>query len=148
MKKIISIPPNYFYLGIILIIILYFLFPSFNIIKYPYNLLGAIFIIFGFFLISWTYLLFKKYKTPEKFEKSIFLVTQGPYKFSRNPMYLGAVIFLIGLAALFQNILGFISPILFFLIMHFMFIPYEEKKTEKDLGKKYLSYKKKVRRWI
>ena len=63
-------------------------------------------------------------------------------------MYLGGVLFLTGLALLLQNVMAFISPVLFFLIMNFMFIPYEEQKMLKEHGDPYRLYKNKVRRWI
>jgi len=103
---------------------------------------------FGLLIIFWTWKLFINAGTKEDFSESKTVVVGGPYKYSRNPMYAGMIIFLIGLVILFENILGFISPVLFFLIMEFMFIPFEEKKMEKELGKKYLDYKKKVRKWL
>jgi len=141
-------PINFLFAGIILIILLFFIFPNFNLIKFPYNLIGIIFLIMGVWLILLVWKMFKKNSTPESFEKSRVLVTTGPFKFSRNPMYIGKILFLIGLCILLGNVLSFISPLLFFIIMDRFFIPFEEHKTEKDLGKKYLSYKRKVRRWI
>jgi len=147
-KKPKTIPPTYFYICIIFNVAIIFLLPSLNLINSPYNLLGIFPIIFGFYLIARAYYIFKMYKTPEKFEKSTYLVTSDIYKYSRNPMYLGAIIFLIGLAVLCKNLIGFLSPIFLFLILNFVFIPYEEKKTARELGEKYLKYKNKVRRWI
>jgi len=148
MKKIISRPPTYFYISIVLIIILRFIFPNFNLIRFPHNLLGILLMIFGFYLIGKSYFLFKKHKTPEDLSESKALVIEDIYKYSRNPMYVGSIIFLIGLSILIQNVLSFIILIMFFLIMDKMFIPFEEEKMEKTFGKKYLEYKKKVRRWI
>jgi len=147
-RKIISLPPNYFYAFIIFIVAVYFLFPYLNIIIFPYNLIGLVIFTLGFYLMSWSWLRFKKHQTPESFKKSTALVQDGPYKFSRNPMYLGMTLILLGLAVLFKNIIGLIAPFLFFLTMHFMFIPFEEEKNEKELGEKYIDYKKKARRWI
>lgn len=141
-------PLNYFFIGMLLIIVLFFMFPNLNIINFPYNLIGIIFLIIGVWLILGVWFLFKKNNTTESFEKSKVLVTNGPFKYSRNPMYIGKILFLLGLAILFGNILGFISPILFFIVMDKIFIPFEERKTEMDLGKKYLDYKSEVRRWI
>jgi len=147
-RKIISLPPNYFYACIVLTILTIFIPNVKTIISYPYNLLGILIMILGFYLISITYLQFSKSKTPESFEKSKCVVTTGLYKYSRNPMYIGSIIFLIGLSILIKTLIGFVFPIALFLILNYMFIPFEEEKMEKELGKKYLKYKKTVRRWI
>jgi protein-S-isoprenylcysteine O-methyltransferase Ste14 len=147
-RKIIWIPPTYFYLAIIIIMVTYFLLPQYNIIAYPYNLLGVILIILWWYFIISPYYLFRAKNTPEKFEKSTCVVTEWLYKYSRNPMYLWSIILLIWLALLSWNIISFISPIFLFLFLNFMFIPYEEEKWEKELWKQYLDYKKKVRRWL
>ena len=119
-----------------------------NLIIFPMNLFGIPLMLLGFFLIMNAYYLFKKHHTPEKFEKSTCVVKTGLYKRSRNPMYLGGLFFLMGLSILSGNIISFISPILFFIIINWMFIPYEEEKMGKEIGKEYVDYKKKVRRWI
>jgi len=148
MKKIISIPPNYFYLLIILAIPFRFFFKDLNLIQFPWNILGIILMIIGIIFVIIPYNLFVKYKTPEKFQPSTCVVTDGIYKYSRNPMYLGGLIFLIGLVIILQNVLAFIAPIVFFLIINYMFIPYEEEKMETECGQDYLLYKKKVSRWL
>jgi len=148
MKKIISIPPNYFYISTFLIILSRFIFPEFNLIKSPHNFLGILPIILGFYLIMESYFLFKKHKTPENFSESKALVIEGIYKFSRNPMYLGAIIFLIGLSVLIQNILSFAIAAIFFFIIDKMFIPFEEEKMQKTFKKGYADYKKKTKKWI
>ena len=145
-KKI--LPPNYFFIGIALIAVSYFIFPNLNYIKYPYNLWGVVFVVFGIALIIGAWRQFVKNNTPEKFEKARKLVTDGLYLYSRNPMYVGKILFLIGLAWLTGNALSFISPLIIFIIMDRYFIPFEEKKTAADLSEKYLVYKKKVRRWL
>lgn len=104
--------------------------------------------IIGIIFVIIPYNLFVKYKTPEKFQPSTCVVTDGIYKYSRNPMYLGGLIFLIGLVIILQNVLAFIAPIVFFLIINYMFIPYEEEKMETECGQDYLLYKKKVSRWL
>jgi len=141
-------PINYFFAGIISIVLIYFLFPDFNLIKFPYNLFGIVFLILGVWLILKVWSLFKKNKTPESFEKSRVLVTKSLFKYSRNPMYIGKILFLVGLCILIGNVLSFIIPILFYIAMDKLLIPLEEEKTLKDLGREYSNYKKRVRRWI
>ena len=72
----------------------------------------------------------------------------GSYKLTRNPMYLGVSIALFGAAFYFGNLLSFLSPLIFFIAVNLYFVPSEERLMESIFGKKYIDYKKKVRRWI
>jgi len=147
-RKIISIPPKYFYLSIIIIIAARFLLPQFNVIIFPYNVLGVILFLVGFYFIFWTWKIFKKYNTPENFDKSTKLVTEGLFRFSRNPMYLGGFLILFGLFIFVGNLVSLLGPVLYFLFIHFMFIPFEEEKNEKTFGQEFIDYKKRTRKWI
>lgn len=76
------------------------------------------------------------------------LITFGPYRFSRNPLYLGGNVFIFfGAAALLGS-----PTALFFTAIHLplmdLFIRREERQLEKDFGEEWLRYKKRVRRWI
>jgi protein-S-isoprenylcysteine O-methyltransferase Ste14 len=76
------------------------------------------------------------------------LITAGPYRFSRNPVYLGFVFMLIGLpldAGTYWGIL--LAPIMVYLFNRLIIEPEEEYLTQK-YGETYRSYRAKVRRWI
>ena len=76
------------------------------------------------------------------------LVTTGPYRFSRNPIYLGMVLLLVGWALIWSgwpSIAVVIAFVLF--ITRFQIMP-EEKALEHLFDKKYIHYKNQVRRWI
>ncbi len=147
--KIKVMPPMIFYIFIMFSLILNFIFPIKRVIVYPYNFLGIIVILFGLVIDIWAWTLFRKrkttlnpYKIPSKLEiGSIF-------KISRNPMYLGMDLVLWGVSIFLGSLITFIFPIIFILIINKLFIVLEEKSLEKRFGKKYLDYKKKVRRWI
>ena len=126
-----------------------YLLPQLNVIDKPYNKIGIIILIIGLSLTFYSFYLFKKNKTPIlPGKKPTFAVMEGPYKFTRNPMYLGVSTALLGAAVYFGNLLSFLSPIIFFFVMNYYFVPFEEKLMESLFGKKYLDYKKKVRRWL
>lgn len=149
MKRIKIMPPTYFYLGILLIILMHFTFPVLQIISYPYTLFGMLLIIFGIILNTLAWLLFIKNKTTQNpFKKPDKFIVKGVYKISRHPMYLGMLTILLGISALLGSLTTFIFPIIFFIIIQTKFIPLEEKNMETKFGKKYLEYKTKVRRWI
>ena len=126
-----------------------YLFPQFRFIFGKYIYFGILFFIFGLSITFSSFYFFKKNKTPIiPGQKPKFMVAEGTYKFTRNPMYLGVTTALLGFSIYFGNLLSFLSPIIFFLIMNYYFIPREEKLLEKIFGKQYLDYKKKVRRWV
>jgi len=76
------------------------------------------------------------------------LVTSGPFRFTRNPMYVGVVLIALGIA-FYEGTLPFLAvPVLVFLLIHFAFIPYEEAKMKAQHGDAYTDYLTRVRRWI
>jgi protein-S-isoprenylcysteine O-methyltransferase Ste14 len=63
-------------------------------------------------------------------------------------MYLGMTVILLGSAVLLGSISALIPPILFAVMMQFIYIPLEESNLKKTFGPEYLDYSKKVRRWL
>jgi len=140
-------PPIYF-ISLLILTVLTFVIPIKIIIK-PYNYFGIILILFGIIMNLWTDQLFKKTHTNVKYHKiPNKLIVSGPFKFSRNPMYLGMLAILLGVAIIIGNLISFIFPIIFIIIINKKHISTEEKNMEKTFGKEYLKYKNKVRRWI
>ena len=76
------------------------------------------------------------------------VVTDGPYRLSRNPIYLGLVLIFLGLAVAIDSVwlLALLVPLL--VIMHYGVIRREERYLEAKFGEPYLAYKNKVRRWF
>ena len=75
------------------------------------------------------------------------LVTSGPYAYSRNPMYLGHIIFLLGLTLTFKSWLAALVTIAVAVWFHTRVIG-DEKKLIKVLGRPYANYLVNVKRWI
>lgn len=94
------------------------------------------------------YLLLKSGTSIKPYESPNVLVSSGPFKFSRNPLYLGMAVALFGVDILLGSISPFVFSILFIIIIDRFFIPMEEKNLNKTFSKKYDDYKKRVRRWI
>ena len=80
-------------------------------------------------------------------EPSQFVV-QPPYTWTRNPMYLGLTIVLLGCAVFFSSITMLVAPLVFFVVIDRMVIPREEGTMERLFGNDYVAYKERVRRWI
>ena len=112
---------------------------------------------FGWAIFDWTWLFvsfqfnFKILKAKTgvvPFSESTTLITEGFYKYTRNPMYVGMNSFLLGLLIILNNPLNFIFLIVFFFIVRNMFVIKEEVQMEETFGEEYLIYKDKVRRWL
>ena len=85
--------------------------------------------------------------TPAPFDPPRRLVIQGPYRFVRNPMYIGAGLALAG-AALFYGslpLLGYTA--VFFLATHLFVLWYEEPTLRRSFGPEYDAYSRQVKRW-
>ena len=142
------LPPHVAIISLIIIIFLHYLMPT-PLIQRPYNYFGILFFAAGLLFLFLSFGIFKRKETPIlPGQKPTALVIEGPYKFTRNPMYLGVTTALLGVAIFLGDILAFLAPIIFFIFVSIRFIPREEKLMEKLFGKKYLDYKKKVRRWV
>ena len=145
-----NIPPNYFYLALVLSTVLYFLFPQYNTLSVPWNLAGLLLVIPGLYLIIHSWKVFMRNGTPENYvDRPQVVVSDGVYRYSRNPMYVGAVATSFGLCLVLRgNLLSFIGPVFLFLVLQLVFIPYEERQMIGIFGDEYRNYMRKVRRWI
>jgi protein-S-isoprenylcysteine O-methyltransferase Ste14 len=76
------------------------------------------------------------------------LIVQGPYRLTRNPMYLSLVLLSLGIAFAVGRWPMFIVPALVFLVASRNHIPFEEDKMRRQFGAAYDAYTAKVRRWI
>lgn len=142
-------PPFIALFYLLLSIVLNFVLPGAKVIFFPYSPLGILVAISGFFLIFWAGFYFEKKGTPRNpFKKPTSLVVEGPFHFTRNPMYAGLTLTLLGIAVSVGTIPVFLAPIAFFFTISILFVPYEEKRMTRLFGKEYLQYKKRVRRWI
>jgi len=92
---------------------------------------------------------FKRAKTGiVPFSKSTTLVTGGIYRFTRNPMYLGMVVFLAGLALKLGSLGAWIPIPVFIAIIQHQFIRNEETFLSAIYGDAFRAYQEKVRRWL
>jgi protein-S-isoprenylcysteine O-methyltransferase Ste14 len=143
------VPPVYLLLTLLIMTGLYYLMPLARIVPVPWSYLGAILVALGIGLSVTGATSFRRAGTPViPFELSTILVTHGLYRVTRNPMYLGMVIALIGAAVLFGTLSAWLPIPVFVWIIQANFIRGEERFLEEIFGEPYLAYKKKVRRWL
>lgn len=112
---------------------------------------GALFAILGMGLVQAAGVSFRRARTtvdPTRPDSTSSLVVSGVYRFSRNPIYLGMAIILLGWAAFLMNILSLALVAVFVgYITRFQIVP-EERALSARFGAEYASYQAKVRRWL
>ena len=124
-------------------------FPEYNL-KFL-TIVSYIFYFAGLSILILAVSLFKKQNTtinPIKIENASFLVTSGIFEYSRNPMYLGMVLILLGLALMFNLIGGTLFTLLFTIYITKFQIRPEEEVMERLFGEDFLKYKQNVRMWL
>ena len=128
---------------------LWFFSPPQTLLYIPYKWIAGVSIVIGFALMTWAWLQFRKSDTAVcPTSKSSLIVTNGVYKYSRNPMYLGMLIMLTGTSFLMGTIPSMFAPIGFFIIIDKVFVPYEEEKLLSAFGDVYSKYQMVTRRWL
>jgi protein-S-isoprenylcysteine O-methyltransferase Ste14 len=149
MKRKPVLPPTCLYVAIVLMLALNFLFPLKRIIPFPWDLLGLIPLALGIALNIVADREFRDAKTTVKpFQESAALITNGVYRISRHPMYLGFVLILLGLAILLGSLTPFLVVPIFAIVMDRVFVVVEERMLEEKFGQAWLGYKSQTHRWV
>jgi protein-S-isoprenylcysteine O-methyltransferase Ste14 len=76
------------------------------------------------------------------------LVVRGLYRYSRNPMYVGVMMILIGEAIVTESVSLWMYLAVIFIAFNLFIVIHEEPRLRKDFGQDYLNYCEKVRRWV
>jgi len=128
---------------------LHFLFSGIIIFPVPWNLLGLVLLAGGIVINLIADSAFHKAGTTVKpFQESTALITEGVFRISRNPMYLGFVFVLMGIAMLLGSLMPWFVIPLFAVLMDRIFITAEEQMLQTRFGQAWSEYKAKVRRWM
>jgi protein-S-isoprenylcysteine O-methyltransferase Ste14 len=142
------LPPTLFVICILIAIFLNFLNPIY-IVKYPYNLMGIVFFISGLYLSMKGSNQFQKANTNiNTFDEPDKLITDGLFKYSRNPMYLGFIIALFGVTIVLGSVQSLIILFFFIIMSDQWYVKFEEKVMIKRFEEEYKNYMKTTRRWI
>lgn len=143
------LPPVYFFFFLAAMSLLHFYLPVREIIPPPWHYSGLLIYPPAGLLIAWALFTFKRKKTTyEPFHDPSAFVVMGPYRYTRNPMYLGLFLVLIGSAVLMGDLTPFLLLPFFPPLITRLFIRWEEEKLEETFGEKFLEFKKRVRRWL
>jgi protein-S-isoprenylcysteine O-methyltransferase Ste14 len=141
-------PPHYFALAIAMMIAMVWL-PGAEILAPPWHYTGAVALVFGVAIAMAASRQFAVVGTNiVPLTRSSALVTNGAFAFTRNPMYLGMVLALLGIALLLNRPWPYLVPCGFVALLYFRFIRHEEALMTQTFGDAYLQYKQRVRRWV
>ena len=148
----IRIPPPLFFLACLGIgLLLEYLTPIHlvSVSIFPRVIIGGTFILVSIYFALGGFVVLINNKTPFDTAKStIKIVQEGPYRISRNPLYLSLLLLLFGISVLIVSFwLLFTLPILYILFLIKAVKP-EEDYLSKKFGEEYIAYSSKVRRWI
>lgn len=143
-------PPKYFFIAILVMLGLKWMIPAAPLLSAPwYWAIGCVLVLLGTGCTGLGARLFSKAGTNlVPFSESTVLVTHGLYRFTRNPMYLGMVIALAGVALLLNERWPWLVLPAFAALIQLRFIRFEEELMESTFGDAYLAYKSRVRRWL
>jgi len=103
----------------------------------------------GLALTGWAVVCFRMARTsfvPR--ERPSALVSRGPYRYSRNPIYLSDLVMFAGMALILRVPLALVLLVPFQIVLQRLFVLPEERVLEQDLGEVYRAYKARVRRWL
>lgn len=111
--------------------------------------LGGTLAALGIGLMLWAWLNFRRWgTTPMPTGQPSALVLTGPYRWTRNPMYLGIILVLSGLVLFLGSPWFVLVPLGFWQIVNRLFIPYEEAKLTELFGRDFRAFTVTVRRWL
>jgi protein-S-isoprenylcysteine O-methyltransferase Ste14 len=123
--------------------------PGARWLDWPWRWTGVAPVAFGFIVAIGVNLQFRRHGTTIKpFEESSALVTGGPFRVSRNPIYVGMTVALMGLGVLLGSVTPFLVVPLFVWWIDKQFIRVEEQALTETFGEEYTEYQSNVRRWL
>ena len=148
-RHVLDIPPLYFLLAIALTFLLDRWLPIVDLVARPLSYLGYLLIVAGIGIAAWARWLFSKAGTNVvPFTPSTALVQDGPFRFTRNPMYLGMMLVLTGCFFLAGSLGSLLVILVFFWWIRKRFVLREEDHMSHHFGDDYLAYRRRVRRWL
>ena len=142
-------PTMWLLIAIVIEVILHLVLPIAKIVPRYWNVLGIIPLALGVVINLLADRAFREANTTVKpFEKSAALLTDGVFQISRNPMYLGFVLVLIGIAVLLRSLTPYLVVIGLAVLMQRVYIVAEESKLASEFGAQWESYRRRTRRWL
>jgi protein-S-isoprenylcysteine O-methyltransferase Ste14 len=145
---VIAPPPLIYVIGLVGGILLNRAYPTPMVSPFLARVLGIVCVASGVVVLQ-ALLAFRKARTnPEPWKPTTALVVSGPYRFTRNPMYLGFTCVYIGISCWLNTAWPLLMLPIVLITMHFGVIVREERYLTHKFGADYESYMRRVRRWV
>jgi len=147
MKKL--VPPILFLICLVAMGLLRWFWPVQIVLPTPYNLLGLALVVAGLLVGFSGFLQFRKAKTNIRpFKEADKLVIEGPFRYTRNPMYLGLAVVLVGAWMLLGTLTPLLGVLLFVVVADRWYIEFEERMLREKCGPAFDAYCAQTRRWL
>src|SRR5438477_8432579 len=110
---------------------------------------GAVLVVLGAALFVWSLGWFRRTgQNPRPWTPTAELIVAGPYRFSRNPIYLGMTLLTIGIGGLLaRGWIALLAPLALLAVHHIAVLP-EERYLADKFGEPYMQYRSRVRRYL
>ncbi len=142
-------PPVVYLLALLVAVGLNFLWPIPVLPEWWGVILGVLVIALGVAIMPAVLLWFRRAGTAfDPHKPATALITDGPYRFSRNPAYVALTLWYLGIGLVLNNVWVLLLVLPPVLIMDRRAIPREERHLEEKFGQEYVRYKARVRRWL
>lgn len=150
MKRMSAVmPPKIALIAVLAMLLLHLTAPLAIVVRAPFSYIGAVAIAIGATMVAWSRRAFQAAGTRiTPFTETSALVRHGLYGWTRNPMYLGAVMLVLGVALLLGSVTPLLVAVAFFVVLQEGFIRHEERLLDRRFGEEYRSYRRSVRRWL
>lgn len=147
MKRL--MPTAWLLIAIVLCVALHFLLPIRFVVPVPWNVLGLIPLLVGVWVNLAADRELKKASTTVKpFEESAALVQTGVYHRTRNPMYVGFVAIVLGIAVMLRSLSPYAVVVALAVVLDVVYIRIEEDMLADRFGDQWRLYRATVRRWV
>jgi protein-S-isoprenylcysteine O-methyltransferase Ste14 len=144
-----SRPPRIAYVLLALAAMLHWAVPRADTTAFAAPWAGAALLLTGFALMMWAWWLFQRHAVAIcPTAPTERLLTRGIYALTRNPMYLGMIAMMLGVALCVGSLPFYIATLAYSALIDRVFCPYEEEKLEATFGEAYRRYRAHVRRWL
>lgn len=146
---VIAPPPLIYLIPLLLALVVHWRVPR-ALLPPPWPIVaGPLLLVAGLLLISPALMAFRRAKTkPQPWRPSTALVIAGPYRFTRNPMYVGFTLIHLGITCWVNSVWPLAALVVVLPVMQQFVIRREERYMEIRFGDDYRAYMRRVRRWL
>jgi protein-S-isoprenylcysteine O-methyltransferase Ste14 len=146
---VIAFPPLIFLITVVVGVAAHFLCPVLLSPPTPWRVLGAVFAVTAATIVLSARAQMVKAGTNVRPDlPSTAIVTGGPYRFTRNPMYLSLCLLNLGIGLMLRDLVPVILTLVLGVVLQMGVIVREERYLEAKFGEVYSSYRRRVRRWL